>query len=475
MLLAVVAFAPVALGARALRRRFLPELTGPTVALAVVVLALGIVVGVGELLGSVGGFRLVPMTVALALVGFAAVRFAPATAVTSGPPGARESTAESGAEAVAEDAIVVPRSERVRRLWRAVAIISVAVLFAEWMNRVVDSWRRGMTTADTLWYHLPMAARFAQDGWTSRLHFVDSASLIVFYPATSELLHATGMVFLGNDFLSLVLNLGWLALALFVAWCIGSRFGVAPLTLVGAAVVLATPELVIDDAGSGLNDVVGIALFLAAVALVANAMRPEASPRARRAEMLCGALAAGLAVGTKYTMVGPAAALAIGVFALTPRGRAAPHDDPLARSGDRRRRLLVPAQPADGRQPRTDDASRARTGPPAEHPVRGNVIGCALRLARRGVAVVFPARAARRVRSGVVRPGRGDGRGVRPERAAPGRAVGARADVRRGRQPGLLCRDAADPRRPVPRVLHRQQRGTPRPRSSSAVWSCRSC
>jgi hypothetical protein len=159
-----------------------------------------------------------------------------------------------------------------------------------------------------------------QEGWTSRLHYVDARSLIVFYPSTSELFHAIGMLFLGNDVLSLVINLGWLALALFSAWCIGRRFGVAHLTLIGAAIVFATPQLVLDDAGSGLNDIVGVALFLAAIALTSNAMRDGITKRERHAEMLCGALAAGLGVGTKYTLVLPVAVLALGVLALTPRG-----------------------------------------------------------------------------------------------------------------------------------------------------------
>ena len=81
------------------------------------------------------------------------------------------------------------------------------------------------TTPDSLWYHLPVAARFAQDGSIYRLHYVDAGSLTVFYPATSELVHAAGMIFLGNDFASLLLNMGWLSLALFAAWCIGWRFG----------------------------------------------------------------------------------------------------------------------------------------------------------------------------------------------------------------------------------------------------------
>jgi len=276
-LLAFLGLAPVAFGARALRTRWMPELGGPPAHLADIVLGLGMVIAVGEALGTVGGFALVPLTFALAILGLAALRV-----------GRRGSDA---GDRVPTAAALVPRPAGATRLWGSAVIVSIAVLTAEWMSRVVDSWNRGMLTVDTLWYHLPIAARFAQTGWTSRLVHVDARSLIEFYPSTSELLHAIGIVFLGNDTLSLVLNLAFVALT-----------------------------LVLDDAGSGLNDVVGIAFFLAAIALVSNAMRPEASTRERRAEMICGALAGGLAVGTKYTLVMPVAVLGIGVIALTPRG-----------------------------------------------------------------------------------------------------------------------------------------------------------
>ena len=46
-----------------------------------------------------------------------------------------------------------------------------------------------------------------------------------FYPQNSELVHAVGMVLGGRDFFSVFLNLGWLALALLAAWCIGRPYG----------------------------------------------------------------------------------------------------------------------------------------------------------------------------------------------------------------------------------------------------------
>ncbi|MDQ1381365.1 MAG: hypothetical protein QOJ71_2084 [Actinomycetota bacterium] len=326
-LLALLALAPVVMGARSLRRRFMPELVDPVATLADIVLVLSIVVGVSELLGTVGAFELVPVTLALAGAGVLALRAGRVASGADDPDDAgmhddsrRSNRGARSADAAPPGTPVVARAANTARWWPWATVFTIAVVSGEWMSRVVDSWHRGMSTTDTLWYHLPIAARFVQEGWTSRLHFVDARSLIVFYPATSELLHAVGMLFLGNDVLSLVINLGWLALALFSAYCIGFRFGVAPLTLIGAAIVLATPQLVLDDAGSGLNDIVGVALFLAAIALTSHAVREGISKRERHTEMLCGALAAGLGVGTKYTLVLPVAVLAVGVLALTPRG-----------------------------------------------------------------------------------------------------------------------------------------------------------
>jgi hypothetical protein len=98
---------------------------------------------------------------------------------------------------------------------------------AEWSVPTIDALRFGMIGIDTLWYHLPVAARFVQQGSIAHLHYLDSDPVTVFYPASSELLHAVGMVVMGSDVLSTVMNLGWLALALLAAWCLGRCFGVA--------------------------------------------------------------------------------------------------------------------------------------------------------------------------------------------------------------------------------------------------------
>ena len=72
----------------------------------------------------------------------------------------------------------------------------------------------GMTDPDTLWYHVPYAARWVQEGSLTALHFTSYEPLTTFYPSTPSLLHAIPMLTFGTELLSPYLNLGWLALAL---------------------------------------------------------------------------------------------------------------------------------------------------------------------------------------------------------------------------------------------------------------------
>jgi hypothetical protein len=82
--------------------------------------------------------------------------------------------------------------------------------------------------------------------------------------------------------------------------------------------------------GNANNDVVAIALFLSAVALLVNSRWPERRIRPEAAlpvgALMVGGLAAGLALGTKLTVVPPVLALTVGVIVIAgsgQRGRAA--------------------------------------------------------------------------------------------------------------------------------------------------------
>jgi hypothetical protein len=182
----------------------------------------------------------------------------------------------------------------------------------------VGSYRHGITSIDSVWYHLPFAARFVQQGTVLPLHYVDSEPVTVFFPATSELVHALGMLLVGSDLLSPLVNLGWLALALVAAWCVGRPAGVAPVTTAAVTALLVTPGLVDTQPGGAYDDVTGLALLLAAVALLV--LRPATGPVRHRALVLAG-LSAGLAVGTKYTFLPAVGLLTVAVVVAAGPGR----------------------------------------------------------------------------------------------------------------------------------------------------------
>ena len=169
---------------------------------------------------------------------------------------------------------------------------------------------------------MPLAATFAHSGMVIAPHNINNDNVIEFYPATSELLHAVGIVLLGSDFLSPLVNLFWLALALFAAWCLGKRFGVAAISVVATSMVLGTIEVIASQPGTAYDDVTGAALILAALALLAHV-----DGLWLRGESLQGlwvaALAAGLTLGIKDTFVVSVAALTLCVIAVLPRGQRA--------------------------------------------------------------------------------------------------------------------------------------------------------
>ncbi len=104
---------------------------------------------------------------------------------------------------------------------------------AEWTFPAQLSLDHGMFGGDTTWYHMPFSGRIAQEGSTVPLHFTDPLRLAAwFYPGSSELVHAAGIVLFKSDWLSPLINLVWLSIALLAAWCVGRPYKVGPATLV---------------------------------------------------------------------------------------------------------------------------------------------------------------------------------------------------------------------------------------------------
>jgi hypothetical protein len=304
--LSAVALVPILAGARALRRALAPAFTGAAAWVAGAVLAIALVVLALELVGILGLLHRFGAAGGCALIGLAAWRAGPVLAARlPGGPG-------------------LPREACVTRREGLVVLVAVGIAAAPWLAWTLFAYAHGMETVDTLWYHLPFAARFTQLGSILHLQYFDADPVTVFYPADSELLHALGLALFHSDFLSPLVNLGWGALALAAGWAIGRPFGRGALSLLGVLVVLATPGLVDSQPGGGYNDVVCIALLLAAAAILVNA-RAQAGPQPGPAQLgppsALAAVATGLALGTKFTMIVPAVLLGVGVVVVSARGQ----------------------------------------------------------------------------------------------------------------------------------------------------------
>ncbi|HSC03087.1 MAG TPA: hypothetical protein VLC49_07200 [Solirubrobacteraceae bacterium] len=277
--------ASLGLAALAIRRRVLADWTGPPARLAEFVIGLALLIGILEVLGTVGLFAFAQIVIACLLVGLASLRSA-----SVGPGDPIRTRPKPGPVIV-------------------IALLGAATVLAEWGALSIQSYDVGIRGFDSLWYHLSWAASFAQTGNVASLRFTDVEYLTPFYPATAEMLHGLGIVLLGRDTLSPGLNLFWLGLTLLAAYCIGRPRGVGAATLLGAAVAMATTMMDYSQAGAAANDVVAVFFLLAAVALYVNG------------SLVVAAVAAGLAVGVKLTVLAPVLALTVGVIAIAPRGR----------------------------------------------------------------------------------------------------------------------------------------------------------
>jgi len=306
VLFIAIAFVPIGAAAHAWRARLLPGWTGPAARLAEIVAGVAAVVVVSEVLGAVHLFRLWAVVPGLAAVGAAGWYAA-----------GRHSVSVVGAEEL--EGVSDTKARPAPRGSTLAAVVAIGVVAADWGTRTIDALHHGMSNTDTLWYHMPFAARFVQQGTIDHLHYVDSEAVTVFFPASSELIHALGIMFMGSDVLSPLINLAWGAVALLAGWCIGRPYGVAPITLVGVAALMATPGLVATQPGGAYDDIVGLGLLLSCAALLVTSHSIGGSTRLTGQGV--AALAAGLALGTKFNFIAPVGALTIGIWVLAGRGR----------------------------------------------------------------------------------------------------------------------------------------------------------
>jgi hypothetical protein len=319
----IVLTGAIGYAAVALRGRLLPGWSGASARLAEVVLGLSLLVVILELVGVVGLYRpgwvLLAAIVVAAGVGLALI-----------PP---------------RQGLALP-SPAVAPIAMGVAVAAALLVAAHWAMPTQTGLDIGMYLPNTTWHNAPFAARFVQDHQVGALHFTEVLDLTVwFYPQNSELLHSVGALFLGNDFLSPLLNIGWMSLCLLAAWCFARPYGGGPIAVLAIALVLDANMLLLYQPGDAKNDTAGLFFLLASAAVLVNAdvqaraatgtARPMAGgaagatvrrgfysgaglrPVLSTGALIVAGLAAGLALGTKLNLLAPFAFLTLGVIAIS--------------------------------------------------------------------------------------------------------------------------------------------------------------
>ena len=307
---------PLALAAWWARGALLPAWSGAPARVAEAVLGVTALILLGELLGTFAAFEWWTMAAGAVLLAagahWALRRY-----------GGREGSAPA---APAASAVAI---------WLAAG--ACAVVAAAWMVPTLGSLAGGMDRADTLWYHMPLAARFADGSHFGAIDHFDPIFFASYYPANSEVVHAVPLLAYGRDILSPLINLAWLALGLTAAYAIGRPYGVGPQSLIGGAIALGAQNLVEFQAGEALNDIVGVSLILCAVAVLVNAWAARTTTgnegEGRRETVgirrklvdwpaiATAGLAAGLAAGTKLSFLAPVIALFVGLIVISPTQR----------------------------------------------------------------------------------------------------------------------------------------------------------
>ncbi len=304
----------VGLGGYWLRRWIVPEFSGALARLADATIATALLIMALQLLGSLSILTLGWMVVGCIAVGLGAALLGWWMAPADGR--------EVSAPQVQNAALLI-----------ALGIASWVV--AEWTFPAQQSLDVGMFGGDTTWYHMPFSGRIAQDASIIPLHFTDPLRLAAwFYPGSSELVHAGGIVIFKSDWFSPLINLAWLAIALLAAWCVGRPYKVGPATLVAAALVFSAGVMIETQPGEGRNDIMGLAFLLAFAAFLINGHqrrapaagavqdRPERdAPLLDKGPLVLAGIAAGLAISVKLPLLAPVGAIAVGMIVVSGRGR----------------------------------------------------------------------------------------------------------------------------------------------------------
>ena len=142
----VAVLGPLGLGASTLRAMLLPDWRGGLARLAEVVMVFTLVTLICEVLGTLRIFRMVPVVVVSIMAGVGLWRW-------SRPRTGRVRSPSADASHPALRAVTL-----------AVALLASGVILTEWAGPTLRAYNHGILGLDSLWYHMPWAAWYAQSG-----------------------------------------------------------------------------------------------------------------------------------------------------------------------------------------------------------------------------------------------------------------------------------------------------------------------
>ena len=194
------------------------------------------------------------------------------------------------------------------RGWEA-ATVALAALALGW--QVVVALVLPPYAFDAITYHLTITASWLQ---AENLDPTVLSLCCAYYPATSELMFAWPMLFLGTDLLVDTVQIGFAVLAALAVAGIARSAGLRPPAAAAAAGLFAVTPIVLTQAPTNYADVIIAACALAALHALVRFAQTAAAPR-----LLVAGLATGLVLGIKGIGIVWAAVLALAAVALAYR------------------------------------------------------------------------------------------------------------------------------------------------------------
>jgi hypothetical protein len=186
-----------------------------------------------------------------------------------------------------------------RSLLRLPALGAVGLLAVLIVGAIVFSLLQPRPQFDAVSFHLPVAVQWFQSGNTRIFPYETPVSLSAHYPGNAELLALWLLIPVGRDFLVQLASLPGLLLLVVATACVARSLGARPIAAVGAALVVpALARALSELVGTNMQDLLSTGAMVAAAAFAARQWK-----RPAKANLAVGGLAAGLAVGTRYSML----------------------------------------------------------------------------------------------------------------------------------------------------------------------------